>query len=99
MSLWYRATTAPLEGADLLNLGNDYLIRLKPADIEFAKRRSDLSGEIYHLASFRNATGHLDGNWHHLAGVITATAVDLYYDGTLRDTRAQQRSNPVPGGN
>ena len=99
VSLWYRATTVPVDGADLLNLGGDYFIRLKPADIEFAKRRSDVTGAIYHLATFRNATGHLDGNWHHLAGVITATAVDLYYDGSRVYTRASTDPILYRGGN
>jgi hypothetical protein len=87
VSLWYRATTVPSNGSDLLNLGDDYILRMKPAEIEFAKRRSDVEGMFYQLATATQLTGHLDGNWHHLTGVISATSVNLYYDGNLRVSR------------
>jgi hypothetical protein len=93
VSVWYRATTAPAVGSDVMNLGGDYLIRLKPDAIEFAKRRSDTLGMIYQLATARDLGGHLDGNWHHLAGVITATTVNIYYDGRLRNSKPN--SDPI----
>ena len=88
ISVWFRATAVPSGGADLVNLGNDYILRVKASDIELAKRRSDVEGMFYQLATARNVVGHLDGNWHHLTGVISATSVNLYYDGVLRVSRA-----------
>jgi hypothetical protein len=91
--VWYRATTAAASGSELMSLGGDYLIRVKPDAIEFAKRRSDVIGMIYQLATARDLGGHLDGNWHHVAGVITPTAVNIYYDGRLRTSKAN--SDPI----
>jgi hypothetical protein len=93
ISVWYRATTAAASGSELMSLGGDYLIRVKPDAIEFAKRRSDVIGMIYQLATARDLGGHLDGNWHHVAGVITPTAVNIYYDGRLRTSKAN--SDPI----
>jgi hypothetical protein len=93
VSLWYRATAVGSDGSDLVNLGDDYLIRLKEDAIEFGKRRSDVSGMIYQLATAWDLADALDGKWHHLAGVISATSVNLYYDGVLRVSRAN--SDPI----
>ena len=93
ISLWYRANTTPSDGADLVNLGDDYFIRLKASEIELAKHRSDVPGQLFQLAAAKNLVGHLDGNWHHVAGVISATSVSLYYDGSQRVTKPN--SDPI----
>ncbi len=85
VALWYRASTAAMGGTDIINLGNDYFVRLKPTDIELAKRVSNVSGMIYAVAR-ATLPSHLDGKWHHVAGVTTATGMSLYHDGQLRGT-------------
>jgi hypothetical protein len=89
-SLWYAASAAAVGGTDVLNLGTDLLLRLKPTDIEFAKRVSTVAGMVYAVARVAGgSTTHLDGKWHHLAGVTTAAGMRLYLDGTLRGSNAR----------
>ena len=38
VAAWYRATTIDTSGAELVSGGNSYVIRLRPTQIEFAKR-------------------------------------------------------------
>jgi trimeric autotransporter adhesin len=88
-TLFYRATTVAMGGTDLLNLGTDFLLRLKPADIEFAKRVSTVAGMVYGITRAAPISNHVDGKWHHVAGVATAAGMRIYVDGTLRGSNAR----------
>jgi hypothetical protein len=89
-TLWFSATSALPGGSDVMNLGTDLLLRLKPGDIEFAKRVSLVTGMVYGVARVSGGvTTHLDGKWHHLAGVATAAGMRLYLDGVLRGSNAR----------
>jgi hypothetical protein len=97
VSIWYRASSAGLGGSDIVSMGSDYFIRLKPTDIEFVKRVSNVSGMVYAVSRAMLLT-HLDGKWHHVAGVATASGMRLYLDGVLRNSNA--RGEPIVyGGN
>jgi hypothetical protein len=98
VAAWYRATTldapqlpdggigAP-SGAELVSGGNHYVLRLRPTQVEFSKR---VMGPM--VPTFAQCLGtvdnHLDGNWHHLAGVSSAQGVKVYLDGTERCSNA-----------
>ena len=43
-----------------------------------------------------SAPGVVDGEWHHVVGVFTGSAVEIYVDGVLKDT---QSMSLVPAGN
>jgi hypothetical protein len=86
LSLWYRATTIDTgpggtspAGSELISGGDQYIMRLHMGDIEVSKRTS--SG---HMQCLGPVTTHLDGNWHHVAGVISPTAMLVYVDGVMR---------------
>jgi hypothetical protein len=86
LSFWFQARTSPPDGCDPVSIGGaDLFVRIKAKTIEFAKRRSMVSGEIYALATARELSNYLDGGWHHIAAVTSATSgMSLYLDGTLR---------------
>jgi len=86
ISVWYRATTIDTgpgggspAGSELVSAGDNYLMRLHSGDVEISKRTS--SG---HMMCLGLVTNHLDGNWHHVAGVISATAMMVYVDGVQK---------------
>jgi hypothetical protein len=83
-AVWFRTRTVAPDGSDLINLGTDLFLRLKPDRIEFVKRRSTESGMIYAIAAVNDVVTHVDGAWHHLAAVASSTGMRLYFDGTLR---------------
>jgi hypothetical protein len=76
VSAWYRATSVDSSGAELVSAGDNYILRLRAGQIEFAKR---ISGGFATCAF--TASAHLDGNWHHLAAVTSPTGMKLYFDG------------------
>jgi hypothetical protein len=82
VSAWYRATDVDSmgvtkTGAEILSAGNSYLLRLLPNGVEFTKQTA--AG----LKQCRvDAPMHLNGQWHHLAGVTSPTAgLIVYFDG------------------
>jgi hypothetical protein len=93
VSVWFRATTALVTGADIVNLGGDYFFRLKPDGIEWVKRAGTTAGAIYATCKLGATTIHLDGRWHHLAGVTDGAGMRLYVDGTLRASNG--RADPI----
>ena len=91
VSIWFRATTALTTGSDIINLGGDYFFRLKPDGIEWVKRATAAASGFYATCRLTGITSHLDGGWHHLAGVTDAAGMRLYLDGVVRaqNTRAE----------
>lgn len=73
---WYRATTIDVQGGELVSAGNSYLIRLYPAGVEVAKR---ITGQWTQCRA--PVANHLDGKWHHVAGISTGSGLRLYFDG------------------
>jgi hypothetical protein len=63
-------------GSEIVSGGNQYVLRLRATEIEFSKRIAGTFAQC-----IVNASTHLDGNWHHLAGVTSAGGLKLYFDG------------------
>jgi hypothetical protein len=98
MSVWYRATAASAAyGGDLINLADAAFIRLKPNHIETGRRRDLAVSPTYALAEDDQLANALDGRWHHVAGVITADSVRLYFDGAFRTAVPETRPTQFPG--
>jgi hypothetical protein len=86
ISVWYRATTidtgpggGSAAGSELVTAGDSYLMRLHMGDVEVSKRTA--SGHMQCLGVVSN---HLDGNWHHVAGVVSSAGMLVYVDGVQR---------------
>jgi hypothetical protein len=84
VSAWFRATAAGGAGGDVVNVADSFLVRVKPTSIELAKRVSDQPGSSYEVIEIVGSSAHLDGAWHHVAGVLSATGMQLYLDGVMR---------------
>jgi hypothetical protein len=78
VSVWYRASAGdPSTGeSEVFSMGDNFNLRLRRDDLEIGKRTSGGHKQC-HLASSKV----FDGAWHHLAGVITATDMRVYFDG------------------
>lgn len=87
---WYRATTVDLNGGELISAGNSYQLRVLANHIEMAKRISGTWTECRAVA-----TTHLDGKWHHLAGVSTPAGIKVYFDGVPQPCPAHPGDNIV----
>jgi Concanavalin A-like lectin/glucanases superfamily len=90
ISLWFRTTSLDIghdqggtpgpRSSEALSLGDNYLIRIRATDIAFTRRSA--SG---YIATFTvNQPPHLDGNWHHVAGVVSPAGTKVYFDGIER---------------
>ena len=84
VTLWFRATTATITGSDVFSINVDVMLRIRLSEIEFDKRKSTVTGSIFAIALVHDVKGHLDGHWHHLAGVASPGGMDVYLDGVLR---------------
>ncbi len=81
LAAWYRATAVDTGGgSELISLGNNTLLRVRTNDIEVSKRVPN-GATGAHARCFGTVNNHLDGNWHHVATVIDATTVTVYFDG------------------
>jgi hypothetical protein len=99
LALWFRATTVTSDGSDVISIGGDILLRVRRDRIEFAKHKSASDGSQFAVAAANDVTGHLDGRWHHLAGVISTKGLDIYIDGILRNHDVDTQSvlyRPAP---
>jgi hypothetical protein len=85
LTAWYRATAIDVDGSggEVISGGNNYLLRIRPGDVEYDKRAVNGGGGL-HIRCFAAVGNHLDGNWHHLALVIDAAGLHGYFDGTQR---------------
>jgi hypothetical protein len=80
LSVWYRATAVDSGGSELISLGNNTLMRVRANDLDVSKRVPNGATGAY-ARCFGGVTNHLDGNWHHVATVIDASTVTVYFDG------------------
>jgi concanavalin A-like lectin/glucanase superfamily protein len=81
LTAWYRSTAIDGggNGGEVISGGNNYLLRVRPNDLEFNKR---VNGQ--HIRCFATVGNHLDGNWHHLALVVDAAGLKGYFDGVQK---------------
>jgi hypothetical protein len=87
LGVWYRSGGTDLRGEELIDLGENYLLRLDVASngtIELTKLQPQLvDGGFSWIGCAGVAPGYLDFNWHHVAGVISSSGMKLYFDGTV----------------
>jgi hypothetical protein len=82
VSVWYRATRVDLDNSmnasDLVSAGDNYMFRLDETGVAMVKRTS---------TGFARCDGRLptfnplDGEWHHVAGVVSTGGMRVYIDG------------------
>jgi hypothetical protein len=87
LSAWFRATSIDTSGAEIISAGDNYVLRLRPTQVEFAKRVT-VNGAGTYVQCFGSVSTHLNGAWHHLAGVSTTAGMTLYFDGMQVCTNA-----------
>ncbi len=80
VSIWFRQGADTPEGADIMSINNDYILRVGSTKIEWLRRKSTTSGQIYALAAFTSSAAS-DGKWHHVAGTAGNDGQRLYLDG------------------
>jgi hypothetical protein len=90
VTAWYRATSVDVRagggtGSEILSAGNQYSMRILATQMEFSKRITT-GGNGAFVQCRPDITGHLDGNWHHMAGVTTPAGMKLYFDGVEKCT-------------
>jgi hypothetical protein len=92
LSAWFRATAVDTLGSDVISGGNDYYLRLWDGQVEFTKRVSQTAGAMFAVCRV-TTSAHLDGRWHHLAGVNSPSGMKLYLDGA--EVCSNTRTEPV----
>ena len=84
VTAWYRAmsldTSSGSIGSEIVNAGDNYVLRLKPSQVDFSKR-TDTSTPFFSQCLGSAPSRYLDGGWHHLAGVSTTSGIRVYFDG------------------
>jgi hypothetical protein len=100
VAAWFRTTTLDVNAgggtpsAELVSAGDNYLLRVRPADIEVSKR---IGGDW--VRCFGPVSGHLDGSWHHAATVIDGVTVKVYFDGVEKCSLANAQDLVYDRGN
>jgi hypothetical protein len=96
VSAWFRVKNMTVDtgtGSEVFSAGDVYSLRVYAAQLEFSKRTNKLTAGMLdqtggsHVQVKGTATTHLDGNWHHLAGVATPDGMTVYLDGVLLLTK------------
>jgi hypothetical protein len=98
LSAWFRVKnmTVDSQGSEIMSAGDQYSMRASPTWVQMSKRTTDGSGGGVHIQVKFTTTTHLDGIWHHLAGVATPEGMKLYMDGVLVATHLTS-TNPIAG--
>ncbi len=97
IAVWYRSTIVDSTGSELVSLGDQYLLRLRPSQLEWTKNTPPTNeagtGTNYqHCYVDLASSEFLDGNWHHVAAVTTPAGMRTYFDGVLRCSNASGAS-------
>jgi hypothetical protein len=98
VSLWYRTTLLdtghnPPASSDALSNGDNYFLRIRAADIAFTRLTSG-----GYLVCFAAVSGHLDGRWHHIAGVASPAGTKVYFDGVEKCSNTTGANLSYSGG-
>jgi hypothetical protein len=87
ISAWYRANQVDIgentDSSEIVSGGDTYILRVRVDGFEFSVATS-----AGYQKCLTGVTGHLDNNWHHVAGVLSATGLKTYYDGVERGSVA-----------
>jgi hypothetical protein len=86
VALWYRATTLDTSGSELVSAGDSLFLRLRGGGgaIDFGRWVTTSPGVAMSSTCRISVAAVLDGQWHHVAGVSTATSARAYLDGVER---------------
>jgi hypothetical protein len=87
LSAWFRSTAVLSSTglAEIITIADGFSLVVESDAIGLTKR----TGTDNYISAAYATTGHLDGNWHHVAGVSSSTAgMVIYLDGVARDTKA-----------
>ncbi|MCM8881758.1 MAG: tandem-95 repeat protein [Candidatus Thiodiazotropha sp.] len=81
LSAWVNFTTAPVNGGEVISIGNDIALRVD----DFVQGVTGFFWDGSTHQFIGSGTSLSDGNWHHLAFSFndTANTQNLYIDGTL----------------
>jgi hypothetical protein len=79
VSAWFRTTRiSDTDGySEIASVGDGYIIIMSRTHLGFMKR---VAGPAYDWCPMATSR-HLDGRWHHVAGVVSATSLKTYLDG------------------
>lgn len=90
LSAWFRTRFVDVGGYSLIaNGGDGYFIVIDQSRVWLAR---GVTGGTWVYCSPAIAN-HLDGNWHHVAGVLDESGMRLYFDGVERCSN--QRGDPL----
>ncbi|HEY4186509.1 MAG TPA: LamG-like jellyroll fold domain-containing protein [Polyangia bacterium] len=85
MSAWYKATSIDTNGGEVVSGSNRYALRVfSSTQIKVVKQTA--ASTWVELAA--TVSSPLDGNWHHIAGVITSSGMTAYFDGAAVGSNA-----------
>jgi hypothetical protein len=84
ISLWFRTTLLdlghnPPAASEAISQNDNYFLRIRADDVAFTRR-----GAGTYITCFGVVSNHLDGNWHHAAGVLSPAGMKVYVDGIER---------------
>jgi hypothetical protein len=98
ISVWFRTTALDLghttgsppgpNASDLVTQNDNWFIRVRSSDVAFTRRASGT-----YFSCFATGISHLDGAWHHVAGVLSPAGMKIYFDGIERCTNTHGESN------
>lgn len=83
---WVKLTTTDVSGAEIISMGDDYALRVQAGGLLYFFIDTN-AGATFKSQSA--TSGNLkDGAWHHVVGQKTASALEIYLDGTQRGSTA-----------
>jgi hypothetical protein len=103
LAAWYRSTATDTVGGGVISMGDNYVLFLHRGagngTIELSKvQPQPADGGFVWTRCLGMGAGYLDGNWHHLAGVISSAGMKLYFDGSVIATSPDSSSIVYPLG-
>lgn len=86
VSLWYRATVLDISGSELVSVGDNLFLRLRSGGgaMDFVQWIRNSPGPAVTSTCRLYVVAALNGQWHHVAAVSTATSARVYFDGVER---------------
>ena len=90
VAAWVKPTTAPASGGEVVSMGDNYVLRvLSDGNVMFFF----YNGTTW-ITLQTTGVNVLDGNWHHLAGVKSASQMVVYVDGVSKASSAASGTIP-----
>jgi hypothetical protein len=104
ISAWFRTSTLDIghssattipgpRASELVTQNDNWFLRVRATDVAFTRRAAGT-----YFSCFSTSSNHLDGNWHHVAGVLSPAGMKIYVDGIERCTNTHGESNQYDRG-